>query len=800
MTVRTVTVRLRAQVSEYLAGTNRSEKATKDLRQEVGRLNSAGNAMSKGGILTALAGVPGFAGAAVAGLAAIPAFALTGAAAIGTLAVATNGVGDAMKAVGEGDAKKLNAAMAELSGNARTFVREYQKIRPTLAAMGDRTQDALFGQLLGNLDKLTGTYLPVLMHQAPRLAAELGRGGSALAAWSTAPGTVAKVNRQFDLAVGVTADLNRFLRAGLGLFLDFADAGRKFTGDTVEGLADGAEALERWVSHARATGQLNAIFENGSRILQRLGQFAGEAAELIADIADNPALVDGAEALFDILGVTLDVVHALLLAFESLPPGVQSAVVTIAVFGGATVILAGRVLALKAALDAMKLSALQAGANMKALGATLGGPVGVGLTIATVAIAGFAMAEAEARQRTDALADSLDRQTGAVTENTRAVIAAELHNRGLLKHFNELGIAADVVVDAILGDAAAMEQLNAALVVNQGEMKHIGPAYMAQGKSTKEVRDFLADYTGELNNAKEANKLQTEAVNGTNTAIGTQIARVQELGALLKAQNDPAFALIKAQKDLKKAQDEYNAAVKEFGDKSPEAKDASLKLAELAITLAGAVGDASEAFDGELSPALRATLTAANLTEQQIKDVEAAFRTAKTAGDKFAGNYEAKVKLPGIGLAISDLKKLVNLVSQAAGTHSVGIKVSGGTQLRRWGGIDYAMARGGAIEAHHAASPTVLYGERATGGEAFIPRNGDPARSLSILSTAAGWYGMQIGSRGGGSGSGAQTVVHEHRHTLVIEGTGVVSGIRREVRLNGGDVQKFFGGRLTTGG
>src|SRR5690606_15773016 len=60
-----------------------------------------------------------------------------------------------------------------------------------------------------------------------------------------------------------------------------------------------------------------------------------------------------------------------------------------------------------------------------------------------------------------------------------------------------------------------------------------------------------------------------------------------------------------------------------------------------------------------------------------------------------------------------------------------------GRQYRRWGGIDYHMARGGAIEAHFATAPTILYGERETGGEAFIPRLGDRERSLSILGVAA---------------------------------------------------------------
>ncbi len=61
----------------------------------------------------------------------------------------------------------------------------------------------------------------------------------------------------------------------------------------------------------------------------------------------------------------------------------------------------------------------------------------------------------------------------------------------------------------------------------------------------------------------------------------------------------------------------------------------------------------------------------------------------------------------------------------------------------RWGGV-HEHARWGRIPAHIATSPTIMYGERATGGEAMIPRNGDPIRSKKYLGVAAGWYGMSV--------------------------------------------------------
>jgi tape measure domain-containing protein len=67
----------------------------------------------------------------------------------------------------------------------------------------------------------------------------------------------------------------------------------------------------------------------------------------------------------------------------------------------------------------------------------------------------------------------------------------------------------------------------------------------------------------------------------------------------------------------------------------------------------------------------------------------------------------------------------------------------GGSTVNRMGGL-YAFAGGGVTPAHVAHGTRYKWAEPQTGGEAFVPRLGDPARSRSILSQAAGWYGLDI--------------------------------------------------------
>lgn len=123
----------------------------------------------------------------------------------------------------------------------------------------------------------------------------------------------------------------------------------------------------------------------------------------------------------------------------------------------------------------------------------------------------------------------------------------------------------------------------------------------------------------------------------------------------------------------------------------------------------------------------------------------------------------------------------------------------------RYGNV-VAYAGGGVTPAHIAASTIEKYGEPGTGGEAFVPRNGNPRRSLSVMSTAAGWYGMRLtpdqpsawASRTASSGGGSTFVVNMGGVTV---GPGVspqrfaresVKELRKEIRKRGGDAGKVL--------
>jgi hypothetical protein len=184
---------------------------------------------------------------------------------------------------------------------------------------------------------------------------------------------------------------------------------------------------------------------------------------------------------------------------------------------------------------------------------------------------------------------------------------------------------------------------------------------------------------GDAAHGFRAVQLETnDAMTAGADAANSEKSALQGLADELKAQTDPAFALIAAQKELADAQGAYNKAVKKGGKDSADAKDALTDLAKAAISVEGAAEKASGTFNGKVSPALRATLRAAGLTDAQIDGVASSFKAAKKAGDDFAGKYKAEVGQHGAEAAKRAIAQAAAAARAYAGQYvaALAVKVS----------------------------------------------------------------------------------------------------------------------------
>jgi tape measure domain-containing protein len=249
-------------------------------------------------------------------------------------------------------------------------------------------------------------------------------------------------------------------------------------------------------------------------------------------------------------------------AFESLPTPIKTTSETVTLLVGGTALLAGGLLVLAPRIAATKLAladmgrtgALLSGGLSKAGSASkmLGGP----LVIATVALGYFAQQAQESKARVDEMAASLDAQTGAVTDNTRAWVNKNLSDSGALAEANRLGISVGDVTDAVLGNSAALVRVTAAVNAYDESLPNNRKGMLQSATTHHLLSNAISGGNDELNKGIEKTKLLAEANDAGGAAAGGAVAPVDVLAT---AQTDLAT-------ETQKAKDAIDAEVQALQD------------------------------------------------------------------------------------------------------------------------------------------------------------------------------------------------------------------------------------------
>lgn len=359
-------------------------------------------------------------------------------------------------------------------------------------------------------------------------------------------------------------------------------------------------------------------------------------------IALATALTTGVAVAAEVLIALVPLVAALVETFGLLPGPVQSATLALGAFalalrfggpiGGAMVALA----ALGAIIETF-------------------GTKSVGATVAT-----SDLSEELARlEKSGRVTGELMRLFGEDAEffGEKLDLAGELANNQVAQIANlsvklgtELGLVNNKLEDAADRFKALDEGM--AQAVRGGEdadamLQALVDTYQLNEDQVEDLLALLPEYNKAAERQAELAEDGVVAQEGLAGSVEATTLALREQADELRAQHDPAFNLLKRLGELEDAQAAYNQAVKDNGPKSRAARDASVALAEAAIELQGAVGDASGTFRNKLDPAMRATLVAAGLTEDQIDGVENALGDARRAAEKYEGEYAAKMKLLG---------------------------------------------------------------------------------------------------------------------------------------------------------
>jgi hypothetical protein len=278
--------------------------------------------------------------------------------------------------------------------------------------------------------------------------------------------------------------------------------------------------------------------------------------------------------------------------------------------------------------------------------------------------------------------------------------------------------------------------------------------------------------------------------NATNAALGERGA-LEGLASELRAQTDPVFAVINAQKQLADAHDAEKKALKEGKKGQADYDEATRNAANAALSLEDAVGKLGGTFDGKMTPALEASLHAAGLNDAEIKNLAKQFKGAETTGDNFAKVYAAQAKLNGADTTKRKLTELERAAKAYAHTWTA-------TMITNF-------IQRGKPSSQVNPSATNYFQGLATGGikgaasgmvSGDLTWVGEAGPELVSLPTGATVHSAPDSNRmasnmGGGTDQPIVIVIQLDGHQVA---KAVVEPLRGSIRqLGGGSVQRYLG-------
>jgi TP901 family phage tail tape measure protein len=637
---RSVTVRVRAETTQYQSAMGRAEKSTDGLTRAARKAErehkKAMDTLGKGAVVAGGAMLLGFGKAAAASMSFEKAMSGVAAATMGTTA----------------EMRQLSEAALKAGADTVFSATEAAAGQTALAKAGVSTANILGGALTGALDLAAAGELDVgraaeiaatsmtqfglagkdVPHIADVLAAAAGKAQGSVQDMSLALGYVGPVAAQMSVSLEETAGTIALLaeqgilgeQAGTGLRgmlssltspsaqvreemeklgISVYDAGGQFVG--FEGVAGQLQSRMAGLTNAERDEAFGRIFGNAqitaARVLYAGGADAvrkwtdevndsGYASRQAAIKLDNlagdlealggsieTALIKSGSSANGVLREMAQTATGVVNAYSDAPPVIQGTVTAFLGLGGAVALVGGGMLLLIPRIAATRAAMTALGLSAKGTMAFLGGPWGLALTAATVGLTIWAKESANARARVEELTGAIEADSGALGDNTRATVVNRLEKDGWLKQAQKLGIESDRLVDAVLGEAGAYDEVRAAIEQHPDVMER-----RLRGARTvnDQLLGMLGAEQGAVGDAAEAHRRKTEAL-----AAGAG-AEAEAVGGL----NNYKTAV----QEVTTATKEYEGALRDLFDVMLNS-DAAASAAEEAIDeLAAAVKSANK--------------------------------------------------------------------------------------------------------------------------------------------------------------------------------------------------------------
>jgi TP901 family phage tail tape measure protein len=470
------------------------------------------------------------------------------------------------------------------------------------------------------------------------------------------------------MLMALTAPSEKAAGVMAGLGINLYDAQNHFIG--VRGAADQLHRALGPLDEATRNQALGQIFGNeqivAARIFYEGGGAAvdswtakvndsGFAARQAAKLTDNlrgdierlggafdTALISSGSDANGVLRTMVQQVTGLVDIYNSLPGPVQTAGTAFAaaaggvgLLGGGLLLAAPRIQATKTALQDMGRVGTVLQRGLSGTAGILGGPWGVALAAGTLALGFWAQKHADAVKQQADLRASLDQTTGAITDQTTAMVAQRLQQDNTLKLFGNLAGGVDVLTQAAMGNAGAMETIRSRQAATREEMQRL----VAVNRALTPEESARLDGLGQQQTAYGELYKRLGVVRGE---LGEQIGKQKELAAATGQGADASGKAAGAASGQAKAQADLNAQLAEAAPVSESTADAMLIIGRNAKATDQDVQELAKSIDKWKDQVIQAYDAATDVIGNfSVKAGDSASQTA----DKFEKSYRDTVKM-----------------------------------------------------------------------------------------------------------------------------------------------------------
>ena len=217
-------------------------------------------------------------------LATLPAAAGTAAAALGPLALALSGVGEALGAALTGDTEALAEALEGLAPAAQDVVRGVAEMAPAFARLRETVQQNFFAPLVEPARELGERLLPVLGQGMATVSRSLGEAAAELVTFATQTENIQGLRTLFDSTARSVTNASGVLPGLLTGLRELGLVGLPFIERAATAASEAAVSFGEWATEAAETGEATRWIENALDVLSQLGDIAGNLGGILSSV------------------------------------------------------------------------------------------------------------------------------------------------------------------------------------------------------------------------------------------------------------------------------------------------------------------------------------------------------------------------------------------------------------------------------------------------------------------------------------------------------------------------------------